>query len=95
MLLSFNFASWYVVFAALAEVQLLNEAWRSEYRDLFDMNKETCLHSKMTLLQVNRPPLDLIIPQIGNDANITVYFNQTVNCEQRQVCFIGMNKPSE
>ena len=72
-------------FSALAEVQLLNKAWRSEYKDLFDMNKETCLDSKMTLLQVNRPHLDLIIPQVGEDANITVYFNQTLNCEQRQV----------
>ena len=82
-------------FSALAEVQLLNKAWRSEYQDLFDMNKETCLDSKMTLLQVNRPPLDLIIPQMGENANITIYFSQTVDCGQRQVCFMGMNNLSE
>ena len=85
----FLFISQY--FAALAEIQLLNQSWREEFEDLFDMNKETCLDSKMTLLQVNRPHLDLIIPQVEEDANITVYFNQTVECEHRQVCFVGMN----
>ena len=76
---------YYVVFSALAKVQLLDEAWRSDYQRLFDMNKETCLDSGMTLLQVDRPHLDLIIPQVGQDANITLYFNQTVDCEQRKV----------
>ena len=74
-------------FSALAKVQLLNDGWREEFQDLFDMNKESCLDSEITLLQVDRPHMDLIIPQVGEDANITVYFNQTVDCEQRQVKF--------
>ena len=72
-------------FSALAKVQMLDEAWRSDCEPLFDINKETCLDSWMTLLQVDKPHLDLIIPQVGQDANITVYFNQTVDCEQRKV----------
>ena len=72
-------------FSALVEVKFLHEAWREEYKDLFDMNRETCLDSKMTLLQMNRPHLDLVIAQVGTEANITVYFNQTVECKQREV----------
>ena len=74
-----------VIFSALAEVQLLDETWHSDYEPLFDMNKGTCLDSGMTLLQVDRPQLDLIIPYVGQDANITLYFNQAVDCEQRKV----------
>ena len=73
-------------FSALAKVQLLNKTWHETYEDLFDMNKKTCLYSKMTLLQVNRPHLDVVIPQLQTEANITVYFNQSLDCEQRKVC---------
>ena len=71
--------------SALLEVTLLDSSLGNDYRNLFDMRTETCVEARQTLMTVERAYLELLIPRVQDTAVLTVYFNQTLDCQQREV----------
>ena len=53
--------------------------------DLFDANVQTCLDTGLVFHSTENFRVDMIIAERHEDGIITVYFNDTVKCEQKQV----------
>ena len=52
---------------------------------LFDADIRTCIDIGPVLSSVGNLRLDMVIAERIDDGIITVYFNQTVQCEEQQV----------
>ena len=75
--------------SAYVEVKLLNDSLIDEYEALLDKDTDTCIDSEFKLK--HHYLVDLLIPQILRNGIVKVYFNQTVDCEGRQVCNFRMD----
>ena len=58
------------------------------YSQLTDLNTETCIESEMALSELGHYRIDLTVPKKMDNGLVTVHFNQTVNCEGRQVTYL-------
>ena len=71
--------------AARTPITIQNQSARTNYGNLFDIDTETCIDSEMALKDSAYYLVDLVIPQKRENGLVTVYFNQTVECDGRQV----------
>ena len=74
-------------FSAQFGMALVDASLGNDYINLFDMRTETCVEARQTLMTVERPYLELLIPRVQDTAALTVYFNQTIDCQQRKVSY--------
>ena len=77
----------YMTFSAQFGMALVDASLGNDYINLFDMRTETCVEARQTLMTVERPYLELLIPRVQDTAALTVYFNQTIDCQQRKVSY--------
>ena len=58
---------------------------KNEYMNLVDLNTKSCVDGQTLLQYMDHYRVDLVIPQKIENGTITVYFNQTVDCNEPQV----------
>ena len=79
----------YFIYLAHSSLRLEEETKDDHVQLLMDFNPETCVDGEPLLQNMDYYRVDLVIPQKIENGIITVYFNQTVDCLERQVlCFV-------
>ena len=63
----------------------LEDETKDEYINLMDFNTEFCIDGQTLLRNMDHYRVDLVILKKIDNGIITVYFNQTVDCNETQV----------
>ena len=56
-----------------------------EHVNSMDFDPESCVDGESLMENMDHYRIDLVIPQKFGNGKVTVYFNQTVHCRERQV----------
>ena len=70
--------------SALANLTFEDET-KDKYINLIDLKNESYVDGQTFLRKMDHYRVDLVIPHMIENGIITVYFNQTVDCKERQV----------